>query len=113
MRALEQQSIVRLTYAGRERGREKNRVEERDATAVTYLVLRSTPYIQYSSTAVQARTYYLLATYPPHILTNTSPSAPLQLQQLQLCKRPTVTRRPEHARQVRHVGLPEREVSRV
>jgi len=111
VRALEQQSIVRLTYAGRERGREKNRVEERDATAVTYLVLRSTPYIQYSSTAVQDRTYYLLATYPPHILTNTSPSARLQLQQL--CKRPTVTRRPEHARQVRHVGLPAREVSRV
>lgn len=42
MRALEQQSIVRLTYAGRERAREKNRIQERDATAVTYFALRST-----------------------------------------------------------------------
>ena len=78
MRALEQQSIVRLTYAGRERGREKNRVEERDATAVTYLVLRSTPYIQYSSTGQDI----LLTRYIPTTHTN---------QHLALCTSATAT----------------------
>lgn len=107
MRALEQQSIVRLTYAGSERAREEQGRGERCHCSNIPCLTQHRTY----STAVQARTYYLLATYPPHILTNTSPSAPLQPQQL--CKRPTVTRRPERARQVRHVGLPEREVSRV
>lgn len=106
MRALEQQSIVRLTYAGRERGREEKRGKKRDTTAVAYLVLRSTVH-----TPAHDRTYLSLATYLyTHTQTDNSPSAPLQLQ---VCKRPTVTRRPGHARQLRHVGLPEREVSRV
>ena len=107
MRALEQQSIVRLTYAGRERERARGEErKKRDTTAVTYLVLRSTVH-----TPAHDRTYLSLATYLyTHTHTDNSPSAPLQLQ---VCKRPTVTRRPGHARQLRHVGLPEREVSRV